>query len=203
MATPENGFNLTKLLYRNQYDYNESQLSSTLEVRSMLYIFLYLIAIIAANLSVAYFGAASTIINAFLFIGLDFTVRDALHERWHRKHLTRNMILLIGAGSLLSWVLNKDTGPVALASFVAFALSGLVDTVVYQLLNRYPKLVKINGSNLFSSAADSIAFPTIAFGGFLPSVVLGQFAAKVIGGYVWSLLLRSTVWKEQHSGEKL
>lgn len=160
----------------------------------MYVIILYLIAVVAANLSVAYFGPASTIVNAFLFIGLDITARDALHERWQHKHLTRNMALLIGAGSIISWLLNRDAGSVAVASFVAFGLSGLADTIIYHLLRRYSKLIKINGSNVISSAVDSIAFPTVAFGSFLPGVVLGQFAAKVIGGYFWSLILRRTLW---------
>ena len=160
----------------------------------MLAILLYLVAIIAANLSVAYFGPASTIINAFLFIGLDITTRDALHERWQHQHLTRNMALLIGAGSIISWLLKSDAGSVALASFVAFALSGVADALIYQLLRRYSKFVKINGSNVVSAAVDSIAFPTVAFGMFLPGVVFGQFAAKVIGGYFWSLVLRRILW---------
>jgi len=29
----------------------------------------------------------------------------------------------------------------------------------------------------------------LAFGSFIPWVILGQFSAKVQGGYVWSLLL--------------
>jgi hypothetical protein len=40
-----------------------------------------------------------------------------------------------------------------------------------------------------SAAVDSIVFPTIAFGGFLPLITLGQFAAKVAGGAVWSIIL--------------
>lgn len=160
----------------------------------MIAIILYLVAVIAANLSVAYFGPASTIVNAFLFIGLDITIRDALHERWQHKNLTRNMALLIGAGSIISWLLNREAGSVALASFVAFALSGVADTIIYHLLRRYSKFAKINGSNVVSAAVDSIAFPTVAFGSFLPGVVLGQFAAKVIGGYFWSLFLRRTLW---------
>ena len=42
----------------------------------MLYVILYLSAIILANLSSNYFGANASIINAFLFIGLDLTSRD-------------------------------------------------------------------------------------------------------------------------------
>jgi hypothetical protein len=56
---------------------------------------LYLAAIVAANLSVAYFGPASTIVNAFLFIGLDLTARDRLHDAWHGRGLAWKMTLLI------------------------------------------------------------------------------------------------------------
>jgi len=48
----------------------------------MILVSLYLVAIVAANLSVAYFGASASIFNAFLFIGLDLTTRDLLHEQW-------------------------------------------------------------------------------------------------------------------------
>jgi len=154
-----------------------------------LLVALYLMAIVAANLSVAFFGPISTPINAFLLIGFDLVTRDALHEKWQGKNLWLKMLLLIGAGGILSWLINQGAGRIAIASFMAFALAGLFDTLVYQLLYRFPKIFKINGSNIVSAAVDSIAFPTIAFGTFIPWVVLGQFAAKVIGGYVWSLII--------------
>jgi hypothetical protein len=52
-------------------------------------IILYLAAIVAANLSVAHFGPSVAVLNAFLFIGLDLTTRDALHERWRGRNLTQ------------------------------------------------------------------------------------------------------------------
>lgn len=152
-------------------------------------IVLYLVAIVAANLSVAYFGPASTIVNAFLFIGLDLTTRDALHERWRGKHLWAKMLALIVVGSLLSWVLNRNAGPIALASFVAFAASGIADAAVYHILGERSRMLKVNGSNAVSSAVDSIVFPTLAFGGLMWGIVAGQFVAKVAGGYLWSLVL--------------
>lgn len=159
----------------------------------MFLIALYLFAIVAANLSVATFGASVTIVNAFVFIALDLTTRDRLHEQWHGHHLWRNMLLLIGGGSILSAVLNWNAAPIALASFVAFAAAGITDTVVYGLLGERSKLVKMNGSNLFSAAVDSFVFPVLAFG-FPPlwGIVLGQFAAKVIGGALWSYILTRT-----------
>jgi len=158
-------------------------------------VLLYLVAIVAANLSVAYFGPASAIINAFLFIGLDITTRDMLHERWENEHLWWRMGGLIAAGSVLSWLLNRDAGRVALASVIAFAASGLADTIVYALMRHYPRLQKVAGSNIVSSAVDSIAFPWIAFGTFMPFVAGGQFLAKVAGGFVWALLLNRYVWQ--------
>lgn len=152
-------------------------------------ILIYLIAIVLANLSVFYFGKWMTIVNAFLFIGLNITTRDKLHEDWKDDRLVLKMGLLIIAGSLISYLLNRDTARIAIASFISFVITGIVDTVVYQLAIKKRRFVKINLSNLFSSLADSIAFPTIAFGVFMPVIILGQFLAKVFGGFVWSLFL--------------
>lgn len=156
----------------------------------MIYVILYLGAIVIANLTVALFGANMTIINAFLFIGLDLTARDKLHDAWHNRGLVWKMTLLILSGSILSWVLNRDAGQIAIASFTAFACAAVVDTIVYHFLRERSYMLRINGSNVLSAAVDSLVFPTIAFGSFLPLIVIGQFAAKVGGGYVWSLILR-------------
>lgn len=165
-------------------------------MNNVLYIGLYLIAIIAANLTVAWFGASVTIINAFLFIALDLTSRDKLHDAWHRKNLFWKMSALIAVGSLLSWALNRNAGPIALASFIAFACANAADTLVYQLLHDKAKLLKINGSNVVSAAVDSFIFPMLAFGfPLLWGVIIGQFAAKVAGGFIWSLILNRG-WKK-------
>lgn len=158
----------------------------------MIYIIMYLGAIVLANLVTARFGPTASIINAFLFIGLDLTSRDKLHEAWHNNGLIWKMGLLIAFGSLLSWLLNRGAGRIALASFIAFACAAVVDTIVYQILRKQKYMVKVNGSNIFSAAVDSIIFPTIAFGGFLPWITLGQFAAKVFGGAIWAFILKGS-----------
>lgn len=156
----------------------------------MVYVILYLLAIVLANLSVAAFGPSISVLNAFIFIGLDLTARDALHERWSKQNLIRNMALLIAGGSLLSWFLNRDAGQIALASFASFAAAAVVDTAVYRLLDGKARWLKVNGSNVPSAAVDSLIFPALAFGlPLLWPIVLGQFAAKVLGGFVWSLIL--------------
>jgi hypothetical protein len=153
-------------------------------------IVVYLAAIVAANLLVTWLGPSVAIVNAFVFIGLDLTTRDALHEHWRERNLRLRMLALIGAGSLLSYALNANAGPIALASFVAFAAAGLADALVYAALGERTRLVRMNGSNVVSAAVDSVIFPALAFGlPLLIPVMLGQFVAKIAGGFVWSLVL--------------
>lgn len=150
----------------------------------------YLVAIIAANLLVVWLGPAISIVNAFLFIGLDLTTRDYLHEQWQGRQLWLKMLALIAAGSLLSWFLNRNAGPIALASFVAFAGAGIADTLIYWRLGSKSRFMKINGSNVASSGVDSLLFPALAFGWPLMwGIVAGQFIAKVGGGFVWSIVI--------------
>ena len=156
----------------------------------MIYVAMYLAAVVLANLTVSWWGPNMTIINAFLFVGLDLTSRDKLHDAWHGNGLLWKMAALIAAGSFLSWLIDSGVQQIAIASFISFSLAAVVDTVVYHLLRRRSWSVRVNGSNLFSAAVDSVVFPTLAFGMFMPWIVLGQFAAKVAGGAMWSVILR-------------
>jgi queuosine precursor transporter len=152
-------------------------------------VLIYLVAIAAANLLAAAFGPGITILSAFLFIGLDLSLRDKLHDYWQHRNLPLKMGGLIFAGGLISYLINADAGRIAIASTVAFGVSAIVDATLYQLLiNRHP-LERVNYSNIPAAAVDSILFPTIAFGTFLPLVVLGQFLAKVFGGAIWGWLI--------------
>jgi hypothetical protein len=156
----------------------------------MIYVIMYLSAIIFANLTVAWLGPRVTIVNAFLFIGLDLTARDHLHDQWKNDKLALKMTALIATGSVLTIFLNKDAAQIAVASFVAFSAAAIVDTVVYHALGHWPRWLRINDSNVPSAAVDSIIFPALAFVGFLPLITLGQFAAKVGGGFLWSLVFK-------------
>lgn len=150
-------------------------------------VILYLIAIIAANLSVAYFGPSAVVINAFVFIALDLVSRDRLHDRWQGSGLMWRMAALIATGSVLSWLLNRNAGPIALASFVAFAAAATVDTLMYSALRRYPWFVRVNGSNVPAAIVDSAVFLSLAG---LPLFLMPlQVLAKISGGVVWSWIL--------------
>lgn len=161
----------------------------------ILSIVVYLVAVVAANLIIASFGPSAAIPVAFVFIGLDLTLRDRLHDgflaRWGRRGLIVGLGLLIGAGGLLSWILNRDAGQIAVASTVAFVLAAAADSIVYGILERRGWELRANASNLAGAAVDSFVFPALAFGfPLLWGIMLAQFAAKVVGGFVWTLVLR-------------
>lgn len=164
-----------------------------------LYVAFYLAAVVSANLIVTWLGPDSSKYTAFAFIGLDLTVKDYLQDRWTHNGLVWRMGLLILAGSALSWLLNRNAGRIAAASFAAFAISGGIDALVYALVKR-PRLEKVGWSNLFGAISDSIAFPSLAFGWPpSPELVLGQMAFKLAGGQFWALIL---AWLSDRIGRK-
>jgi len=158
-------------------------------MKQYIFVGIYLVAIILANLVVTYFGVNSVYLVAFILIGLDITARDFLHEFWTVGKWWK-LGLLILVGSFISWLLNKDVGMVAVGSCIAFGVAAILDTLSYHLLRDRSYLIKVNGSNLVSALADSILFLSIAFGEFMPVIILLQYGSKVLGGFVWSLLLR-------------
>jgi len=99
----------------------------------MLFIVLYLVAIVAANLLVAWLGPWVSPYTAGLLIGLDLTAKDRLQDKWLHRGLVWKMGTLIATGSILSWLINRNAGRIALASFVAFAVSSTIDAIVYHL----------------------------------------------------------------------
>ncbi len=96
---------------------------------------------------------------------------------------------LILVASVVSYLLNPATGMIAIASFVAFALSMLADSLAYHYLADKSWFVRSNGSNLVGAGVDSITFPTIAFGSLMPEIVALQFVSKVAGGVLWSYVI--------------
>jgi queuosine precursor transporter len=154
----------------------------------------YLLAIVAANLSVAQWGPTAAIYNAFFFIGLDLTCRDRLHDLW-RGQVLRNMALLIAAGSALSYLAGlwigtgPEVGRIALASCVAFATAASADALAYHLLRERGWYERVNQSNIIGAAVDSLLFVALWPFGFQFTLAFTLFAAKVAGGVVWSFVL--------------
>ena len=100
----------------------------------MFAILTFLFSIVAANLLVQWQGAWITPINAFVLIGLDLSLRDHIHEKWHGKQLGLKMLGLICAGAIITYLLNRNAGMICVASVVAFSVALIVDAFVYQKL---------------------------------------------------------------------
>jgi uncharacterized PurR-regulated membrane protein YhhQ (DUF165 family) len=145
----------------------------------------YAVAMILANLLVATFGPSISPINAFFFIGLDLTLRDWLHVRLKTWQMGG---LIVGTGAL-TYLLNPAAGMIAVASAISFLMAALVDWAVF-VKTTGSWIKRANLSNTASAAVDSVLFPTIAFGVLMPEIVILQFAAKVIGGGVWSYIFK-------------
>jgi len=155
----------------------------------MIYAGIYIIALVVANLLVAWLGPWFSLVNAFVLIGLDLSLRDKLHDLWEGDKLPIKMGGLIATASIVSYAINPATGMIAFASLAAFSLSMVADSFVYQYLKNKEWPIRVNGSNVAGSAVDSIVFPTIAFGGLMLEIVVLQFLAKVVGGFIWSKFL--------------
>ena len=156
----------------------------------MIYAGIYIAALVAANLLVAWLGVWFSLVNAFVLIGLDLSLRDKLHDLWEGEKLPIKMGGLIATASIVSYAINPATGMIAFASLAAFSLSMAADTLVYRYLKDKEWMIRVNGSNIVGSAVDSVVFPTIAFGGLMLEIVALQFIAKVGGGYIWSRIFK-------------
>lgn len=154
----------------------------------MIYPIIYIAALVAANLLVATIGPWFSVVNSFVLIGLDLTLRDKLHDKWHGNPLKIGGLIV--AAGVVSYLLNPASGHIAIASVIAFTLSMAADSFVYQKLKDKPWEKRTTGSNLAGAAVDSLTFPTIAFGALMPEIVAMQFASKVIGGTIWSFILK-------------
>lgn len=153
---------------------------------SAILVAIYIAAMVVANTLVWWLGPWWSPFNSFLLIGLDLTLRDVMHERFTRWQLAGVIVV----GGLITWVVNPGAAHIAIASATAFIFAAMADWAVYTMLRDRPWLVRSNGSNVVGAAVDSVIFPTLAFGSFMPLIIALQFAAKVGGGAVWSLVMR-------------
>jgi uncharacterized PurR-regulated membrane protein YhhQ (DUF165 family) len=155
-------------------------------MNSILVVF-YLGAIVLANLIVGKYGFNGLLFTSFVLIPFDLFARDILHDKWNGHYLKVKMAALILSGSVLSYAINSDLQKIAIASFVAFALAGIIDTIAYQVMSDYVPSARMNISNAFSSFVDSLAFHSIVFGFDMLSI-MQQAYIKFIGGIIWVAL---------------
>lgn len=138
---------------------------------------IFLATIVAANYAISRWGIVPiglglTAPAGVYFAGFAFVARDQLREATKLPHVL-GLILL---GALLSWWI-EDVGRIALASGIAFGVSELADTAVYEPL-RKRWAIAVAGSNAVGLVVDSALFLWIAFGSL--DYIEGQIVGKAM-----------------------
>jgi len=149
----------------------------------------YIGAVVAANLLVNHYGPKAAPAIAFVAVAAVLIFRDQfaqlVGQRWQAQVLQAS---LIAAGALATYLINADAALIAKASVIAFAASESTEQIAYYLLRRRPWMEKAPWSAVFGAAVDSVLFITIAFG-FDGWIIVGQFAAKIGGAYLWASVI--------------
>ncbi|MEO6390813.1 MAG: VUT family protein [Pyrinomonadaceae bacterium] len=151
---------------------------------------LYLGAIVTANWLVTKFGQSALPFTAFLLIPFDLVIRDLMQDRWQgRKSIALRMAALITVGGMISIATGTGGIRINVASFVAFTAAATLDALTYQTMIKYGRIARINGATALAALTDSIIFAFLAFDFISWPLVGAQFAMKVAGGFVWSLVM--------------
>lgn len=155
----------------------------------------YIATIVAANWAITTFGLVPIGFGllapaGLYFAGLAFSLRDAVQEMLGRRWTVAAVLI----GAALSAALS---GPLALASGVAFLLSELADFGVYTPLRRRGWLPAVVASNIVGLVVDSALFLWVAFRSL-------DFLAGQIVGKLWMTALAVAliaVWRNWQTQE--
>lgn len=149
----------------------------------------YLIAFISANLIVKHFGAHGLWFSSFFLIPFDFVARCVLHETYKGSKLIFLISFLTAAAAVATVVINSDATNIAEGSVVGFIFSQILSGIFYQLTIKKDTFIKVNGSDAVGIIFDSIVFQLIAFGLIEWQVTAGQILIKILGGFLWYIIL--------------
>lgn len=168
----------------------------------MIQLLLYLATIPAANWMIGNVGAVClpqgpclvpvgfglTAPSGVLVIGIALVLRDLVHRDLGARWAAAG----VAAGSALSFAIAPPA--LAIASFVAFAVSEALDQAVYTPLRRRRLVLAVLASGVVGAIADSALFLWLAFGSL--DHVAGQIVGKLwmvgaAAGFFWLRSRRS------------
>ncbi|MFQ3632614.1 VUT family protein [Roseiflexus sp.] len=152
----------------------------------MVAIALYIVAILAANLT------ADTILNVgglqfalgTLFFGVIFTLRDLIHRQYNKMVVYATISGAVGV-NIIAAAVSAVSPRIIIASAIALFLSELTDTEVYHALRHRIWLVRALSSNALSAPLDTMLFTMLAFYGvwtndLIISVIVGDSLIKYV-----------------------
>mgnify|MGYP000014469556 CR=1 FL=1 len=127
--------------------------------------------------------------SGVLMIGLALLLRDAVHEMLGKSWA----LAAIAAGAVISYLLADPF--IAIASFIAFAVSELSDFAVYSRIRERSRELAVLASGVVGSVIDSVIFLYIAFGSLahIEGQIVGKIGVTVIAaGSFW-------YWKQRRA----
>ena len=147
--------------------------------RNYVVVFLYLILVPISNLLVKEFGLVNFYFLTFpagaITVGLSFTLRDIVQERYGKK--ISYLWMIVGCG--LTYLFSED---LAVISSLVFMVSETIDWFIFSI-SSIPFKQKIIFSNIVSIPIDSFLFVYLAFG-LDSKIILSQSLVK----FVFSLI---------------
>ena len=157
--------------------------------KNTLFIILYLVALVAANLIVKHFGPYGLWFSSAFLIPFDFICRCIFHETWKGYKLVLNLTLLTIVSGIITFVFNHDALNIAVASFAGIVSVQIFAGIFYQIFKKKSFLVKVNLSDLVAIVVDSIVFQMVAFQTINFQVTGGQILIKMLGGLFWFFII--------------
>lgn len=146
----------------------------------MIWLAAYVLSIVAANVALVVFGLVPVgfglMAPAGVYaVGLTFTLRDAVHERYGAL----GSILAVLVGGAVSYLVSPSF---AAASTITFLVSEMADLAVYAPIRRHHWLTAVAASNTVGLVVDSALFLWLAFGSldFLAGQIVGKLAVTLV-----------------------
>lgn len=150
----------------------------------MRYILLYILAILAANLTADAILTVGVVQFALgtLFFGVIFTLRDLIHRQYNKTVVYATILAAVGVNAIAA-AASLASLRIIVASAIALFLSELTDTEVYHALRHRVWVIRALSSNALSAPLDTTLFTMLAFYGvwsndLIASVIVGDSLVK-------------------------
>lgn len=157
-------------------------MKSSIIILSILYISIVVLANFTANVVIT--TQYITFALGTVFFGFIFTLRDLLHKYVGKRGVIK-IIILGTAVNVVAVAFSAFDIRILLASVIAFFISEIIDTEVYQKLLLQPWRTRALFSNFISIPIDTVLFTIIAFSGVWSTstiffVVVGDIIIKYV-----------------------
>lgn len=177
-------------------------------------VFLYLLAIVTANVVTARFQPLELgvflIPMGTLFIGLTFILRDLVQNKYGKRKTYLFISIAMFLSALSSYLLG-DTLWIVFASILSFLIAETTDTEIYSRLN-LPMSMRIFYSGIVGGLLDSVIFVILGLSplgaGFIPweavwMAIIGQVLIKTLLQGLAAVIIKITFEKKDYTEHNL